>query len=62
MWQFAEVLFNQIQLSTTPVSCPVSYHLSDVDFERTEISNTIMLIDYTTALPAYKVTAVFREQ
>ena len=36
--------------------------MSDVDYERSEISTTIMLIDYTTALPAYQVNAVFREE
>jgi hypothetical protein len=25
MWQFAEVKFNQIALSSTPSSCPITY-------------------------------------
>ena len=62
MWQYAQVKFNQIQLTATPVACPITYHISDVDYERTEISTTIMLIDYTVALPNYQVNAVFREE
>jgi hypothetical protein len=58
MWQFAEVKFNQIALSSTPSTCPTTYELTDVNFERTPISSSIMIIDATAV--TYKVQAVFR--
>jgi hypothetical protein len=58
MWQFAEVKFNQIALSSTPTACPTAYELTDVNFERTPISSNIMIIDYSDA--TYKIQAVFR--
>ena len=58
MWQFAEVQFNQIAISTTPTACPTTYVLTDVNFERTPISSSIMIIDSSAA--TYKLQAVFR--
>ena len=60
MWQFAEVQFNQISLSSTPTACPITYVLADINFERTPISSDIMIIDQSQA--TFKVVAVFRAE
>ena len=61
MWQFAQANFNQIVVSATPTACPVVYSVTDVDYDRTPIDSSIMVIDTTAAAPSYQVQAVFRE-
>jgi len=60
MWELAEAKFDPIVVSPTPVNCPTSYYVSDVNFERPQFdTNTILLVD--TAASQIIVQALFRE-
>jgi hypothetical protein len=59
MWQYAEVYFQPIVVSSTPTACPTTYFVTDVNFARTEITHDTIFIDQSTT--PFKIRALFRE-
>lgn len=50
LWQLLQANFAPIQLPATPTACPVTYYVSDTDYDRTQIDPSIVKID--TSNPA----------
>lgn len=54
------VYFNPIVVSSTPRACDINYYVTDMDYERTAISASTIVIDKTST--PYQVQALFRTE
>lgn len=61
MWEFWQVKFARILLTSTPTPCPITYHITDDDVDRTAISTKIMRLVQSDPAKIL-VEGLFREE